>query len=193
MKRKGVENMSAQSSQSSVAKPNVIFASDHAGFQLKNVLLSHLSKLGYHVEDVGCYTETSCDYPDFAHQACKKIGQGFDCAVLFCGTGQGMAMTANTYERCRAAVVWDTDIAKATREHNNANVLCLPARHLSEDEAIQILETFFKTSSSTEERHERRVKKIKNDNIRLSEMYKKLIADIKAKEQAKNTEKIKSI
>lgn len=170
---------------------SIVFASDHAGFQLKTFLFNYLKELIQRsdfsrvgpvgrIEDVGCVSDNPCDYPDFAHQACRKIGKEFDFAVLVCGTGQGMAMTANTYESCRAGVAWNVEVAKAMRSHNDANVLCLPSRHLSPTEAVEVLEAFLKTSFSTEPRHGHRVKKIKSYNLVLSDLYNRVLADIRS-------------
>lgn len=165
-------------------RPSIVFGSDHAGLELKNHLMAVLKttnddrNLSGDITDVGCYSSKSCDYPDFAHQAMKKLEQGFDIAVLVCGTGQGMCMTANTYPRARAGVAWSPAIAEAIRSHNDANVLCLPARHLSHEEATKVLLTFLNTEASPEERHRLRVKKIKNDYIRITEIYKDIIGQI---------------
>lgn len=147
-----------------MGKPNIVFASDHAGFTLKNTLLNALKQanLADVIEDVGCYSDASCDYPDFAHQACQKVQNGtHHFAILICGTGQGMCMTANTWDTCRAGVAWNVEIATALRCHNDANVLCLPSRHLSVEDALNIVQAFVCNAGPNEERHQSRIRKIK--------------------------------
>lgn len=142
---------------------NIVIGSDHAGLELKNKLIAYLKTknvIGI-IEDVGCYSNASCDYPNFAHALSKNLFDGpYHFGILICGTGQGMAMTANKYNHIRAGVCWSPEIAKLTREHNNANVLCLPARFLNVDDAFEIVNTFLSTKFSEEERHNRRVQKI---------------------------------
>ncbi len=135
-------------------------ASDHAGFELKEKLAAHLEALGYEVENLGTTSEASTDYPDYAHPLAREIaGGGAARGVLLCGTGLGMSYTANRYPRVRAAVAWNPEVAELARRHNDANVLVLPARFVSEDDARQILETWLKTPFDGG-RHERRVEKI---------------------------------
>jgi ribose 5-phosphate isomerase B len=142
---------------------NIVIGSDHAGLELKNQIITHLkskSIIGM-VEDIGCYINSSCDYPEFAHAVSKNLFDGpYHFGILICGTGQGMAMTANKYQHIRAGVCWNSEIAKFTREHNNSNVLCLPARFMDKDEAFSTVNTFLSTAFSNEERHSRRVQKI---------------------------------
>jgi ribose 5-phosphate isomerase B len=106
---------------------------DHAGFALKERLKAELEKLGFGVEDVGTRSADSVDYPDFAHQVADRVEQGTaQRGVLLCGTGLGMSYAANRHHGVRAAVAWTPEIARLAREHNDANVLVLPARFLSE-------------------------------------------------------------
>ena len=139
---------------------NVFIGSDHAGFELKAALLEAFPDL----RDVGCTREQMAngfDYPDIAHHlASQVLLQPGNRGVLICGTGTGMCMSANKHPGIRAGVAWKLSIAQDIREHNNANVLCIPARHLSTDEAIAIVVMFLATPFSTEERHTRRVSKI---------------------------------
>ena len=138
-------------------------ASDHAGFQLKEKLAGVLRGLGYDVEDLGTHSTASTDYPDFAHPLANKVEHGeVKRGVLLCGTGLGMAFAANRHHGVRAAVAWNTEIAKLAREHNDANVLVLPARFVSEDDGVAILKAWLDTPLEGG-RHQRRVDKIEND------------------------------
>lgn len=146
-----------------IPKPLIVFGSDHAGYKLKNQMINYAKdNVSFiELEDVGCYAEESCDYPDFAHSVARKVGTNPGAiGILVCGTGEGMAMTANKYADIRAGVAWNPEIATAIREHNNANVLCLPARHINLETAIKILVAFLETSPSEEQRHHRRINKI---------------------------------
>ncbi|MBL8982548.1 MAG: ribose 5-phosphate isomerase B [Gemmatimonadetes bacterium] len=135
-------------------------ASDHAGFELKEKLAAHLAALGYDVENLGTSSEASTDYPDYAHPLAREVSDGqARRGVLLCGTGLGMSYTANRYPHVRAAVAWTPEIAELARRHNDANVLVVPARFVSEESARQILETWLNTPFDGG-RHERRVEKI---------------------------------
>jgi ribose 5-phosphate isomerase B len=133
---------------------------DHAGFPLKERLKAELERLGYEPLDVGAHSAASVDYPDFAHAVASRVEHG-DAArgVLLCGTGLGMSYAANRHHGVRAAVAWAPEIARLAREHNDANVLVLPARFVSEDEGVQILRTWL-DSEFEGGRHARRVAKI---------------------------------
>lgn len=141
----------------------IAIGSDHAGFKAKAQLEDWLRtpKGGSHqILDLGTGTEESCDYPDFAGHVAKAVAEGrADKGLLFCGTGIGMAMAANKIDGIRAAVVWDPVVASLAVEHNDANVLCLPARFLTQKKAQGILKSFF-TAKFEGGRHLRRVKKI---------------------------------
>src|SRR5947207_488010 len=107
----------------------ILIASDHAGFALKETLERELARLGYEVEDLGTDSTESTDYADYAHPLAQKVSDGeAQRGVLLCGTGLGMSYTANRHAHVRAAVAWSPEIAKLAREHNDANVLVLPAR-----------------------------------------------------------------
>ena len=135
-------------------------ASDHAGFEMKEKLADMMRKLGYDVEDMGTHSPASTDYPDYAHPLAEKVERGeVKRGVLLCGTGLGMAYAANRHHGVRAAVVWNTEIAKLAREHNDANVLVLPARFVSEEGGEAILKTWLDTPFEGG-RHQRRVDKI---------------------------------
>jgi len=136
-------------------------ACDHAGFEYKEKLKEYLSSKGKEIKDFGCYSEESVDYPDFAHQLAKSIESNTnDLGIQFCGTGNGINMSANKHQEIRAALCWNTHIAEQARLHNNANILTMPARHLSWQEVKDIVDTFLSTEFEGG-RHERRVNKIK--------------------------------
>lgn len=135
-------------------------ACDHAGFQMKELLVGYLSTKGYDVVDFGCHSEESIDYPDFGHPLAEAIENGeLEQGVGLCGSGEGMAMTLNKHQGIRAGLCWNTDVAALTRQHNNANVVVLPARFISNDEAIAIVNTFL-SSDFEGGRHQGRVEKI---------------------------------
>ena len=134
--------------------------SDHAGFELKEKLEAVLTGLGYAVDDVGTHSTASTDYPDYAHPVAAQVEQGrAKRGSLLCGTGLGMSYAANRHHGVRAAVAWTPEVAALSRQHNDSNVLVLPARFLSEAEATRILTTWLETPFEGG-RHESRVKKI---------------------------------
>lgn len=138
----------------------ILIASDHAGFELKEKLARALGELGYDVQDLGTDSAESTDYADYAHPLAQKVSAGeVQRGVLLCGTGLGMSYTANRYPHVRAAVAWNPDIAKLAREHNDSNVLVVPARFVSEELGIAILKTWLDTPFEGG-RHARRVDKI---------------------------------
>lgn len=133
---------------------------DHAGFQLKERLVKELALLGYEPIDVGTHSAESVDYPDFAHQVAERVETGESArGVLLCGTGLGMSYAANRHPGVRAAVAWTPEIAHLAREHNDANVLVLPARFLDEEQGVRILREWLNTPFAGG-RHARRVAKI---------------------------------
>ena len=136
---------------------------DHAGFPLKQRLVAELKKLGYDPIDLGTNSPDSTDYPDYAHPVAHQVETGeAKRGILLCGTGLGMSYAANRHHGVRAAVVWTPEVAKLAREHNDANVLVLPARFVSEDEGIAILKAWLDTPFEGG-RHSRRVAKIETD------------------------------
>lgn len=138
----------------------ILIASDHAGFPLKEKLEDALSRLGYEVHDLGTDSESSTDYADYAHPLAQQVSEGkVERGVLLCGTGLGMSYVANRYPHVRAAVAWAPEIARLAREHNDSNVLVLPARFLSEEQGLAILKTWLETPFEGG-RHQRRVEKI---------------------------------
>ncbi|MBN2733006.1 MAG: ribose 5-phosphate isomerase B [Balneolaceae bacterium] len=137
-------------------------ASDHAGYKAKEKVKEVLEELGHMPVDFGTHSEESVDYPDFAVQVAEKIDGGeHELGILICGSGQGVCMTANKYPNVRAALVYDEESAKMTRQHNNANILCLPGRKLS-DEELKVMVSLWLDTDFEAGRHERRIKKIKS-------------------------------
>ena len=135
-------------------------ASDHAGYDLKCVIKEHLEKIGYKTKDYGCDSSVSCDYPDYAH----LIGYGIDNKLIvrgfvFCGSGNGINMTVNKHQEVRSALCWNSEIAELARRHNNANICSLPARFITEAEAIKIVDIFL-VEPFDGGRHLKRVEKI---------------------------------
>jgi ribose 5-phosphate isomerase B len=140
-------------------------ASDHAGFALKERLVRVLDELGFSVDDLGTSSPASTDYPDYAHPLAAQVERGEVArGVLLCGTGLGMSYAANRHRGVRAAVAWSPDIAKLAREHNDANVLVIPARFVSDEDGIAILKTWLDTPYEGG-RHQRRVDKIEPEEL----------------------------
>ena len=127
--------------------PEIIpIGADHAGFQLKERLVQELRALGYEPQDLGTHSPASTDYPDYAHQVASKVERHeAERGVLLCGSGLGMSYAANRHPGVRAAVVWSPEVARVAREHNDANVLIVPSRFVSEEEGIEILKTWLTT------------------------------------------------
>ena len=140
----------------------VVIASDHGGFALKQELLAALKEQGTDFEDLGCYDTESVDYPVYAEKVCRAVLDGkADKGILVCGTGIGMSMAANKFRGIRAALVADCYSAEMTRQHNDANVLCLGGRTVGPELAKKIMEIFLSTPFSGAEKHIRRVGMIK--------------------------------
>ena len=138
----------------------VALGGDHAGFEYKSELVKILNEKGVESKDFGPFTIDSVDYPDFVHPVAKAIEKGeFDFGILICGSGNGVAMTANKHQDIRAALCWNEDLATLARQHNNANVLCLPARFIEKELAIKLAEIFLSTEFEGG-RHQNRVAKI---------------------------------
>ncbi len=138
----------------------IAIGSDHAGFHYKSAIVAHLEAKGFEVRDFGTDSEASTDYPDYVHPVAQLVNTGaVPRGILVCGSGNGVCMTANKYAQVRAALVWENDLAALARQHNNANVLCLPERFISLESALQFVDTFLSTEFEGG-RHERRVNKI---------------------------------
>jgi len=133
---------------------------DHAGFEYKEILKETLSKYNYEVKDFGTYSKDSVDYPDYVHPLADSIEKNEnEFGILICGSANGVAITANKHKLIRAAIAWNDEIASLARKHNNANVLCLPSRFISSEEAKQFVLTFLRTEFEGG-RHTQRVNKI---------------------------------
>ena len=138
----------------------IALASDHAGFGLKQSIQLFLEDNGAKVKDFGCYSTESCDYADFAHPMAAAVENGeYEFGIAICSTGNGITMTCNKHQGIRAALCWDTKLAELARQHNNANILGLPANFISAVMALDIVRTFFQTDFEGG-RHERRINKI---------------------------------
>jgi ribose 5-phosphate isomerase B len=145
-------------------KTTISIGCDHAGFELKEILKKHLALHSYELIDEGTYSIDSVDYPDFAHPVAIDVEQqkAFK-GILVCGSANGVAITANKHDGIRAAICWTTEIASLARQHNDANIICLPARFISHGEAIEIINTFLKTEFEGG-RHQGRVDKISSSS-----------------------------
>jgi len=140
----------------------IAIGSDHAGFKLKEHLLQLLQKSGFIFQDFGTSSEIPADYPDIAHKLAKSVQNNtYKIGILICGSGNGMAIVANKYHKIRAALCWNEEIAKLARKHNNANILVLPGRFISPDEALNMTKVFLSTDFEGG-RHIPRVDKISN-------------------------------
>ena len=140
-------------------KTKIAIGSDHAGYQLKEVLKKELEQKGIEVVDFGCPSEESIDYPDYAHPVSEYVEKNKTQGILICGSGNGISMSANKHQGIRAALCWTKEIAQLARQHNNANIISLPARFIETETAKNIIEAFFNTEFEGG-RHERRVNKI---------------------------------
>ena len=138
---------------------NISIGNDHAGVNYKNYIIENLSE-DYKIKNHGTDNDESVDYPDFAHQVAYDIENNIsNVGILICGSGNGVAMTANKHKNVRAALCWNVQIADLAKQHNNANIICIPARFISKEEALKIVKSFIE-SDFEGGRHERRVKKI---------------------------------
>lgn len=138
----------------------IAIGSDHAGFKLKEIIIKYLIGAGNEVKDYGCYSEERADYPDFAHPVAEDVeNKKADVGVLICGSGNGINMTANKHKGIRSALCWNSEIAELARLHNDANIIALPARYISEEEAKKSVSVFLSTNFEGG-RHTDRVKKI---------------------------------
>jgi ribose 5-phosphate isomerase B len=138
----------------------IALGSDHAGYEQKLALLTFLMEKGHEVDDLGTFTTDSCDYPDYAHPVAGGVNRGsYEAGILICGSANGVAMTANKYQQVRAAICWNREIAELARQHNDANILCIPARYVSILEGLDLADIFLSTDFEGG-RHLRRVEKI---------------------------------
>lgn len=138
----------------------IIIASDHAGFRLKEKIFKWLTNNRYEVKDIGCFSEESVDYPDYAHVVANAVEAGdYSFGITVCGSGNGINMAANKHQGIRSALCWNEEISRLARAHNDANICALPGRFISEPEAIVIVKTFLNTPFEGG-RHKRRIDKI---------------------------------
>jgi len=141
----------------------ILIGNDHAGYSLKLSIIKNLEDK-YEFFDKGSYSNESVDYPDYASIIAKEIqSEKGDLGILICGTGNGVCMTANKFKGIRAVICWNEEIAKLAKQHNNANIICMPSRFIKVEEAIKIIESFI-LEKFEGGRHERRIKKI-NENL----------------------------
>jgi ribose 5-phosphate isomerase B len=138
----------------------ISIGNDHAGPEYKKAIVQHLEQKGYSIQNYGTDTEASVDYPDFAHPVANDVAtQKVDFGIIICGSGNGIAMTANKHQEVRAALCWTTEIAALARQHNDANIVSIPARFTSIPQAVAIVDTFL-TTQFEGGRHQGRVNKI---------------------------------
>ncbi len=144
-----------------LSKGSIIgLCSDHAGFDTKQAIISFLEKNGVKYKDFGTYSTESCDYADFAHPCAEAVESGAcEYGIAICGTGNGINMTLNKHQGIRAALCWQPELASLARQHNKANILVMPGRFITNEQAIEIVETFFNTDFEGG-RHVRRIEKI---------------------------------
>jgi ribose 5-phosphate isomerase B len=141
-------------------KKKIAIVADHAGYFLKEKILSYLIREKYEVKDFGCFSEEKVDYPDFGHPLANAVSAGdYDLGISICGTGNGINMTVNKHPGIRSALCWNEDISRLARAHNDANICALPGRFISESEAYLIVKTFINTSFEGG-RHKTRIDKI---------------------------------
>lgn len=137
----------------------IAIAADHAGFKYKELIKNHL-KSNYELEDFGTDSEESVDYPDFVHPAASSVENGENIiGILICGSGEGVSITANKHQNIRCALCWEVELAKLARQHNNANMIAIPSRFVSEKLALEMVDAFLKTAFEGG-RHQNRVSKI---------------------------------
>lgn len=124
-------------------KKTIAVASDHAGFEKKQLIIRFFEENGIPYKDFGCFSNESCDYPDYAHAIAKAIESGqYENGITFCGSGQGISITANKYQHVRSGLCWNPEIAVLAKEHNNANICAIPARFVTDEEAVAIVKAY---------------------------------------------------
>lgn len=138
----------------------IAIGADHAGYKLKEVIEAYLLSKDHSVKDFGCHSEESVDYPDFAHPVAESVEKKeFDFGVLICGSANGVSMAANKHKGIRSAICWTEELARLARQHNDANIISLPARFITEEEAKKCVDAFL-AGQFEGGRHGRRVEKI---------------------------------
>lgn len=142
----------------------IAVASDHAGYDLKNIIVEHLKANGYSIKDFGCFSNENCDYADYAHPLAVAIERGeLKRGLVFCGSGNGINMTVNKHQGIRSAICWNSELASLARHHNDANICSMPARFISNEDAIEITDIFLREPFDGG-RHLRRINKIPINN-----------------------------
>lgn len=138
----------------------IAIASDHAGFDKKQVIIKYLQEKGIPYKDLGCYSNEACDYPDFGHLIAEAIEQGeYEQGITFCGSGQGISITANKHQNVRSGVCWNPEIGALAKQHNNANICAIPSRFVTDQEAVAIVDAYLNAEFEGG-RHARRIAKI---------------------------------
>ena len=141
-------------------KKIIPIGADHAGFELKEKIIGYLTEKGYELKDFGCYSTDSIDYPDFGHPVAQMVEENEGMlGILICGSGNGISMTANKHQGVRSALCWKKELAELARQHNNANIITLPARFITEEEGAEMVDVFLSTEFEGG-RHQNRVNKI---------------------------------
>ena len=139
---------------------NISIGNDHAGVDLKEAIISHLGQKGHELHNHGTNNEDSVDYADFIHPVAQDVGkQKSDIGIIICGSGNGAAMTANKHQKIRAALCWSAEISKLSRQHNDANILSIPARFVNIEQALEMVDLFVSTPFEGG-RHQKRIEKI---------------------------------
>jgi len=142
----------------------IALASDHAGFEKKQVIINYFKEKGIKYKDFGCYSSESVDYPEFAHAIATSINNGeYAIGITFCGSGQGISIAANKHQKIRSATCWNSEIASLAKQHNDANICAVPGRFVTDKEAIEIVEAFLNAEFEGG-RHARRIAKIPLNN-----------------------------
>lgn len=157
---KQAKDTAQKNTRNTMNSMNLVIGSDHAGFALKEQLKTYLQKKGYRVEDKGVFSVNPADYPSVGQTVAQQVAKKHERGILICGTGIGMSIVANKVKGIRAALCHDLKTAQASREHNDANVLCLGGRILDTETAQRITDVWLMTPFSSEERHHRRIKLI---------------------------------
>jgi ribose 5-phosphate isomerase B len=137
----------------------IIIGSDHAGVEYKSKIVKFFKRKNHTLKDVGTHTKDKVDYPEYAHLVAENVLSGADFGILICGSGNGVSMAANKHKGVRAAICWNKEIAKLARNHNNANIISIPARFITLEESIDIISIFIKEGFDGG-RHTKRVNKI---------------------------------